>query len=71
MQRYRNAIYKNGSLLLDRELENELEGHEFKVILIDRESDKTNKTRFFDFVKNQKFELPADYTFDREELHER
>lgn len=32
---------------------------------------EAKKERFFDFVKKHSFTLPADYTFNREEIHER
>ncbi len=71
MQVLLNATYKNGILILDERLGIEKEGKKFKVILFERESNKAKKERFFDFIEKHAFELPKDYEFDREELHER
>ncbi len=32
---------------------------------------KTRKEQFFDFIKKYSFTLPENYTFNREEIHER
>lgn len=71
MQVLANATYKNGALILDEKLGNEKEGKKFKVILFEQESKRAKKERFFEFIEKHAFKLPADYHFDREELHER
>lgn len=71
MQTLLNATYKNGSLILDQRLGIEKEGKKFKVILLERDSGKAKKAKFFEFIEKQDFKLPKDYKFDRDELHER
>lgn len=71
MQVLLNAIYKDGTLILDERLGIEKEGKKFKVILFEQESSKAKKERFFEFIEKHAFKLPKGYKFEREELHER
>jgi predicted DNA-binding antitoxin AbrB/MazE fold protein len=71
MQALLNAIYKNGILILEERLGIEKEGKRFKVILLEQESSKAKKERFFEFIDEHSFKLHEDYKFDREKLHER
>jgi hypothetical protein len=66
-----SAIYKNGTLVLDKRLGGEKEGKKFKIILFEQDSNKAKKERFFRFIEKQAFNMAKDYKFDREELHER
>jgi len=71
MQILLNATYKSGALILDERLGIEKEGKKFKVILIEKDSPKVKKEKFFDFIEKHAFTLPKDFKFNREELHDR
>jgi predicted DNA-binding antitoxin AbrB/MazE fold protein len=66
-----DATYKNGTLVLEQKLGIEVEGKKFKVILIEEGKDKAKKERFFRLIEKHAFDLPEDYKFNREEIHER
>ncbi len=71
MYKILEVVYKDGKLILDEKLD-EKEGKKLKIIIINEE-DKENielaKKSFFDFVESHSFNLPDDYKFDREEIH--
>ncbi len=63
-----NATFKNNSLMLDENLKM-LEGKKVKILVFDEDTNKMST--FFDFVSNNKFKIPENYKFNREELNER
>jgi predicted DNA-binding antitoxin AbrB/MazE fold protein len=71
MQVVLEATYKDGVLVPDRSLGADKEGKRFKLILVEQEELSFKRERFFRHVGRASFKLPADYRFDRDEIHER
>ena len=71
MHKVLEVIYKNGVLILDKDLGIDKEGKKFKIFLFDEENREEKKKRFFNSVEKHSFSLPEDYVFNREEAHER
>jgi len=71
MQLIVGATYKNGAFIPDQSLEQEQEGKQFRLIVIEKEKVGTEKKRFLRFVEKYAFALPEDYRFNREEIYER
>lgn len=63
------AVYRNGTLILDRDLGAESEGKKYTVVLKAEESIEAKKERFFRMAEKHAFTLPEDYRFDREEIY--
>jgi hypothetical protein len=68
MYSYATGNYQNKKLILDRNFE-ELEGKKVKVLIF--EDSFEGKADFFSFLDKNKFEISADYAFNREEINER
>ncbi len=71
MEVFLDAVYKNGTLILNEKLGNENEGKKFKVIIYEQKPAGIKKQEFFEFMEKRNFKLPDDYKFDRDNLHER
>lgn len=66
------ATYRNGQLVLEEKLGDELEGQKLQIIVFaggDKPKDK--KKRFINFVDRLEILLPDDYQFDRQSLYDR
>lgn len=68
MYKIATATYNNNALKIDEKLDF-CEGKRLKVIIIDEE--KKKKDNFLEFVKKSRINIPKDYKFNRDELHER
>lgn len=68
MYRVATATCHNNALDLDEKF-NFHEGKKVTVIIIDQGNRK--KEQFFNFVKNNKINIPENYKFDRDELYDR
>ncbi|HHE39190.1 MAG TPA: DUF104 domain-containing protein [Candidatus Cloacimonetes bacterium] len=68
MYKIATATYNNNALKIDEKLDF-CEGKRLKVIIIDEE--KKKKDNFLEFVKRSRINIPKDYKFNRDELHER
>lgn len=62
------AIYKNGKFIPDQRLSLEKEGKKFKLYIVEEEKAHVKKKRFFEFAEKQRFALPSNYKFNREEV---
>jgi len=71
METILEATYRGGVLVLDRSLGSDEEGKRFKLIVVEEVESAAKRERFFQFVKDHSFELPADYRFNRNEIYER
>lgn len=79
MSKMLQATYHDGNLILDEKLDAALEGKKLTLILVEESalSDQNEvdlaerKRQFFEKVKTYSIELPKDYKFDREEIHDR
>lgn len=72
MNRFVEAICKNGELLLNEKLNSEFEGKKLKLIIMtDEKVQDQKKGNFFNFVDRHSFKLPDGYSFNREELYQR
>jgi hypothetical protein len=71
MQLILEATYREGVLVPDRSLGPENEGKKFKLIVVEEQELGPRRDRFFQFVKEHRFNLPEDYRFSRDELYER
>ncbi len=69
MHKLLKATYKDGHLVLEEKLGDELEGKTFQEMVFEDHKLAVKKQRFFDFVKQHSFELPDDYQFNRDELY--
>ena len=49
----------------------EFSNRELEVVVLMKDDTQKRKEQFWASVKKHKLSLPADYRFDREELHER
>lgn len=74
------ATYQDGSLVLDRKLDAAFEGKRLTLVVVEnttsiqdgeKQALEPRKQRFLEQLKQHSFTIPTDYTFDREELHER
>ncbi len=65
------ATYQNGHLILNKKLAANLEGKTLNLIILETNLLQTKKERFLEFLAQQAFDLPANYTFNRAELYER
>lgn len=65
------AVYKSGTLILNRRLDHIQEGQTVRVILTELTEPEVVQSRFWRFVKDNTITLPADYVFQRENLYER
>jgi hypothetical protein len=65
------ATYQNGNLILNQRLKNVVEGQVLKVMVLDSDNVALKKERFLTFVDRYAFKIPANYRFDRDELHAR
>ena len=72
MYKIATATYNNNALKIDEKLDF-CEGKRLKVIIIDEEKKKKKKKKdnFLEFVKRSRINIPKDYKFNRDELHER
>ncbi len=59
------------TVLSEYRMNTEISDKKIEVILLIQDDTRKRKNRFLDSVKKHRFRLPADYRFDREELHER
>lgn len=80
MDKVIRATYSDGNLVPDSKLDAALEGKRLTLILVEDSSSiqsaeiqalESRKRRFLEQLKQHSFELPEDYTFDREAIHER
>lgn len=65
------ATYQNGRLVLDQPLKEVAEGQTLRVMILDSDHLTLKKERFLNAVARYNFDLPAEYTFNRDELHAR
>jgi hypothetical protein len=65
------ATYKNGRLILNQKLNDALEGQTLNIIILTDNIIAEKKERFLNFVDRYAFSLPANYYFNRDELHVR
>ncbi len=71
MIQFMQATYQDGHLILKQKLNKTLEGQTLNVIIITSEAIAERKEHFLNFVDKFAFHLPADYQFNRDELHDR
>jgi len=71
MQVVLGATYRDGVLVPDRSLGAEKEGKRFRLILVEQEEPSIKRDRFFRYVRSNSFELPEDYRFNQDGIHER
>lgn len=71
MQLILEATYREGVLVPDRSLGAENEGKKFKLIVVEEQELGPGRDRFFQFVREHRFNLPEDYRFSRDEIYER
>jgi len=71
MVQFMQATYHNGHLILQHKLNDALEGKTLNIIVITEETMTHKKEHFLNFVDRITFNLPADYRFNRDELHAR
>lgn len=63
---------RQGVIKIPEQYHNHLDNELTVILLIpEAETPKTRKERLFESVQKHSFQLPKDYRFDREELHER
>ncbi len=65
------AMYQNGRLVLDQPLPEVAEGQTLRVMILDSDHLPVKKERFLNAVARYNFDLPAEYTFNRDEFHAR
>lgn len=72
------ATYHDGNLVLDEKLDIALEGRKLTLILVEETSpshpevEQTEKVQdFLTWAQQYSVNLPPDYKFDREEIHDR
>jgi hypothetical protein len=66
------ATYRNGQLVLEEKLGDELEGQKLQIIVFTgSDSPEDKKKRFVKFVDRLEISLPDDYRFDRQSLYDR
>lgn len=71
MSKMVQAVYQNGSLILQEKLDPILEGQILHVIVLEAEALQAKKEQFLNFVRQHGFALPPNYRFDRNELYDR
>jgi predicted DNA-binding antitoxin AbrB/MazE fold protein len=84
MTKILDATYTNGSLILGEHLNPQFEGKMVKVMILDPDTEKTTSNsesqtsergeklkKFLNHAQQFSFKLPADYTFNRDELYDR
>jgi predicted DNA-binding antitoxin AbrB/MazE fold protein len=84
MTKILDATYTNGSLILGEQLNPQLEGKTVKVMILDLDTDTTAEKfetqtlergekleKFLSHAQKFSFKLPADYTFNRDEIYDR
>ena len=71
MVEFTQATYQDGQLTLKRKLSEGLEGKTLNIIILSEEASFQKREAFLNFVDNFAFTLPADYLFNRDELHAR
>ncbi|KAB8332556.1 MAG: hypothetical protein KME46_05980 [Brasilonema angustatum HA4187-MV1] len=71
MYKVLQATCENGNLILKEKLSSEMEGKTLKIIIVETDELEAKKERFFSLLDKHSFALPANYQFDREELHGR
>jgi hypothetical protein len=80
MTKILQATYSNGNLVLSESLDPALEGKRLRVLVMDPQETVENLNSgqqveqvqdFLAWAKQISFQLPSDYKFDRDELHER
>ncbi|NMG20930.1 hypothetical protein [Brasilonema bromeliae] len=60
---------KIGNLARLMGVSSEMEGKTLKIIIVETDELEAKKERFFSLLDKHSFALPANYQFDREELH--
>lgn len=84
MAKILGATYTNGSLILGEQLNPRFEGKTVKVMILDLDTETTAENsetqtlergdkleKFLNHAQKFSFKLPADYTFDRDEIYDR
>jgi len=71
MIQFIQATYKNGQLILQKKLSDSLEGETLNVIVMTKQPVADKKEDFLKFADTVGFNLPTDYSFNRDELYAR
>lgn len=67
------TVVENGNLIIPPDVINRINGHVTILVLQDEKKLELDevKTNFFNFIKKEKFILPENYQFNRDDLNAR